>query len=251
MTRCGAKLPFADAVRLDLNCDLGEGEPVRRTRALMGQVTSVNVACGGHAGDLASMERCLTWGRVLGVRVGAHPGIQGAFGRGEVTLTSAELEVLLVQQVGALDRLARAQRVRLQHVKLHGSLYHAVERDGKLAECYLRTVSRWFGGLRVYALAGGTLVALAKRRGVEVWEEAFLDRAYRDDGSLVPRSEAGAVLTDRAVLRKRLERLRQGRGLESQAGRELPLRPRTLCVHGDTPDAVVLARLAARTLFGR
>lgn len=217
----------------------------------MGQVTSANVACGGHAGDLASMERCLIWGRELGVRVGAHPGIPGAFGRGEVTLTPAELEVLLVQQIGALERLARAQRLRLQHVKLHGSLYHAVERDGKLAECYLRTVSRWFGGLRVYALAGGTLVGLSKRWGVKVWEEAFLDRAYRDDGTLVPRSEAGAVLTDRTVLRKRLERLRQGRGLESQAGRELLLRPRTLCVHGDTPDAVVLARLAARVLFGR
>ncbi len=237
-------------MQLDFNCDLGEGEPFARTRALMRHATSVNVACGGHAGDATTMERCVRLARELGVRVGAHPGVAGAFGRGEVKLTVNEFQTLLLQQVGALHRLTEVQRVRLHHVKLHGSLYHAVERDAALGRCYIESMGRGFGGLPIYALAGGRVAALGRRLGVAVWEEAFADRAYRSDGSLVPRDESGALLTRPAEIARRVRELRAGEGILTVDGSRLPLRPRTVCVHGDTPGAIRLLAAAARALAG-
>jgi UPF0271 protein len=235
-------------MQLDLNCDLGEGEPLVRTRALMRYATSVNVACGVHAGDAATMERCVRLARELNVRVGAHPGVPGAFGRGEVKLTAGELQTLLLHQIGALHRLTEVHQVRLHHVKLHGSLYHAVERDAALGRCYVETVGRWFAGLFIYALAGGRVAALGRQLGVAVWEEAFADRAYRPDGSLVPRNEPDALLTRPAEIVRRVRELREGRGILAVDGSRLPLRPRTVCVHGDTAGAVRLLAAAARPL---
>lgn len=235
-------------MKLDLNCDLGEGEPPARTRALMRQVTSVNVACGGHAGDAATMERCVLLAKELGVRVGAHPGVAGSFGRGEFRLSPGQLQTLLLHQVGALHRLAEVHRVRLHHVKLHGSLYHAVEQDAALGRCYVETAARWFRGLPIYALAGGRVVALGQKLGVPVWAEAFADRAYRDDGTLVSRGEPGAILTDPKLVAARIRSLRDHGCWTSVSGAPLKLKPRTLCVHGDTPHALALARAARRTL---
>lgn len=237
-------------MRWDINCDLGEGEPVARTRSLMRWVTSANVACGGHAGDVRSMERCALLSVQHGVRLGAHPGLESGFGRESVSVSVSEFETLLVQQVGALQAVARACRARLHHVKLHGSLYHEVERDASLRTAYLESIARWFPGLKVFTLAGGAVAAEAPRFGVTVWEEGFLDRGYRADGTLVPRGEAQALLTDMRGRRERLERLRDGGGLLSVEGNPLAVRPRTLCVHGDSGDSTVLVRMARRILVG-
>ena len=239
-----------ERMRWDINCDLGEGEPLVRTRALMRCVTSANVACGGHAGDVRIMERCALLAVRHGVRLGAHPGLQDGFGRAQAVVSVKDLETLLIQQVGGLQAVARGCRARLHHVKLHGSLYHAVEREAPLRRAFLRAMSRWFPGLKVYALAGGTVAAEAPRLGVDVWEEGFLDRAYRDDGTLVPRGETGALMTDARQRKVRLERLREGGGLLSAGGCPLSVRPRTLCVHGDSGEAIALARLARRLLVG-
>ncbi len=233
---------------LDLNCDLGEGEPWARTRALMRHVTSVNVACGVHAGDATTMERCVLLAKGLGVRLGAHPGLAGALGRGEVRLTPSELRTLLLHQVGAFHRLTEVHRVRLHHVKLHGSLYHAVEHDPALGRCYVETIGRLFCGLPLYALAGGRVAALGRKLGVPVWEEAFADRAYREDGSLVPRGQPGAVLSDPAAAAARVRSLREHGGWTSVTGTLLKLKPRTLCLHGDTPGSVRLARVVRLAL---
>lgn len=246
--RLNAVSCHAPAVPLDLNCDLGEGEPPARTRALMRLATSVNVACGGHAGDAATMERCVLLAKSLGVKVGAHPGVIGEFGRGEVRLTPAELPTLLLAQVGALHRLTEVHRVRLHHVKLHGALYHAVEHDVRLGRCYVETMARWFRGLPIYALAGGRIAELGRELGVRIWEEAFLDRGYRADGSLVPRSESGALLTRAHEVATRLRSLRDRGGWPAQDGTWLALRPRTLCLHGDTPGALALLRTVRREL---
>ncbi len=228
---------------LDLNCDLGEGEPASRTRALMRYATSVSIACGVHAGDAASMERCVQWAQASGTRPGAHPGLPGQFGRGDSVLTPAELETLLLHQVGALHRLTEVHRVRLHHVKLHGTLYHAVEHDEKLAGGYLATMARWFRGVPVYALAGGRVAALGREWGVTVWEEAFLDRAYLPDGSLAPRTQPGALWIDPRQVRRRLRQLLAGEGIEAGDGTRLRLRPRTVCIHSDSPGALQLLRL--------
>ena len=234
----------------DLNCDLGEGEPLARTRALMRSVASVNVACGGHAGNGQTMEQCVRLALQFKVRLGAHPGAwsRADRGRGPVSMSEGELELLLLQQIGALQRVAIRHGRRLHHIKLHGSLYHATETDRRLGTCYLRTVRRYWPDLLLYVRAGGFLAKRASRFGVGVWEEAFADRAYQADGQLVPRCEPHALLVDPARVEARLRTWSQSREIIALDGTPLVLSARTFCIHSDTPNAVALARLAARWL---
>jgi len=237
-------------MRLDLNRDLGEGEPLSQTRALMRWITSANVACGGHAGDLKTMQACVRLVRQYRVRLGAHPGpwSRSDFGRGPARLAPDELELLLLQQVGALERLARMARLPLHHIKLHGALYHASEEDESLARGYVAAVQRFWPRTKIYARAGGRVARLARQAGLSVQEEAFADRSYQDDGTLVPRDKPGAVLSDQ---RSVIARVRQilGKGeLTGLSGKQIPLRPQTLCIHSDTSHAIVLARVLAKEL---
>jgi UPF0271 protein len=228
-------------MRLDLNCDLGEGEPLARTRALMRSIHSANVACGGHAGTIESMRACARLAKNEGVRLGAHPGpwSRGDFGRGTAVVQPDELELLLVQQVGALDLVARSEGVRLHHVKLHGALYHAVEADPALARRYLQSVQRWWPRCVIYARAGGQVqrIARASRSRVVVWGEAFADRGYREDGTLVPRSEPGAMVASLAEAVGRVQALAAGQPIRSVNGAPVRISARTVCVHGDGADA--------------
>ena len=232
----------------DLNCDLGEGEPWVRTRALLRQVTSANVACGGHAGDALTMERVVVEAKALGVRLGAHPGVPGAFGRGEVTLSPQQLQTLVLQQVGALDLLARRHGSRLHHIKLHGALYHAVESDNALGRAYVEAVARWFPKVTIYSRAGGLVLTLAHKAGITAWAEGFIDRAYRADGQLVPRNQDGALLTRTREITERLREWRQTGGWKSLEGPWIAVPAQTLCLHGDTPGAVALARAIRRAI---
>ncbi|MCX6860233.1 MAG: LamB/YcsF family protein [Verrucomicrobia bacterium] len=232
----------------DLNCDLGEGEPWARTRALLRQITSANVACGGHAGDALTMERVVVEAKALGVRLGAHPGVPGAFGRGEVTLSPRQLQTLVLQQVGALDLLARRHGSRLHHIKLHGALYHAVENDEALGRAYVDAVTRWFPKVKIYARAGGLILTLAREVGVAAWAEGFIDRAYCANGQLVPRNQDGALLTRTQEITQRLREWRQTGGWKSLEGSWVAVPARTLCLHGDTPGAVALARAIRRAM---
>lgn len=231
----------------DISCDLGEGESAARTGALMRSVTSANVACGGHAGDLVSMRRCVLLAAKHGVRLGAHPGPwdRANFGRGRVQITPSELELLLLQQVGVLQSLAREKDVPLHHVKLHGGLYHAVEDSSRLAHVYLETLTRHWPGCLAYAKAGGKVVAAAARvRGAKVWGEGFIDRGYLSDGGLVPRDTPGALIESRKALEMRLEDLCMRGRVTAVSGEPLPMALRTLCVHGDTPSALRLLEWA-------
>jgi len=220
------------------------------TRALMRCVTSANVACGGHGGDLETMAGCVSLAKQFGVRLGAHPGpwSRGDFGRGPLRLAARELELLLIHQVGALERLARTKRVRLHHIKLHGALYHSSESDERIAHAYLAAVRAWWPRCVVFARAGGRVARLARRVGVRVWEEAYLDRGYREDGTLVPRGAPGAILDDERSVKQRLEKLVVDGVIETVSDRPLKLQPKTLCLHSDTPKAVQFARLARRMM---
>ena len=231
-------------MKIDLNCDLGEGEPAARTRALMRCVTSANVACGGHAGDAESMDLCVRLAQQFGVRLGAHPGpwACGEFGRGAIQIDADGIELLLLQQVGALERTARARRVRLHHLKLHGALYHASETDDRLAHRYLRSVARWWPGVVIYAKANGRVAALARQAGRKVWDEGFVDRGYLDNGALVPRDQPNALVTDLRSVRRRVRTILEHSQIETISGGQLSLRPQTLCIHSDTPNSLALAR---------
>lgn len=235
-------------MKLDLNCDLGEGEPWQKTQALMRVVTSVNIACGGHAGDVASMEGCLQLASARGVRVGAHPGAAGNFGRGELAIQPGELQLLVLHQVGALHRLCQKHRVRLHHVKLHGTLYHASDADAGLADAYLDLIRTCFPGLRLFARAGGRVAIRARQLGMRIWEEGFVDRHYEPDGTLVPRGKPGAMVRTSGAVAKRLrEYLKTGRWC-ARDGTPIGLRFRTVCLHSDSPNAVAMAAVAAQCL---
>jgi 5-oxoprolinase (ATP-hydrolysing) subunit A len=236
-------------MQFDLNCDLGEGEPPAHTRLLMTHVTSANIACGGHAGDMASMRRCVRLAKTHRTLVGAHPGLcdRENFGRSDRRINANQFELLLLQQVGALERIAATERMKLHHIKLHGTLYHATEHDPKLARAYLNIVRCWWPNVIVYAFASGTVARRARRVGVKVWEEAFLDRNYREDGSLVPRNERDALLTDLGEIRKRIGLLASKQTVVTTSGASLSIRAQTLCVHSDTPGVARIVRKLAAT----
>lgn len=149
------------ATRMLLNADLGEGEPVARTRALMRLIDLANIACGGHAGSVTSMERTVRLAREHSVAIGAHPGVAADFGRGALALDGDRLEALLLQQISALAAVCKACGAKLHHVKLHGALYHAVENSEDLARRYVAFVRAWFPRLVLVGFAGGRVVRRA------------------------------------------------------------------------------------------
>ena len=187
------------------------------------------------------MEACVRLAKQYNVRVGAHPGLRSNFGRGKILIQPRELELLLLQQTSALECIARAHELKLHHIKLHGSLYHATEATERLARAYLLAVRRWYSKSIVYARAGGRVAALAPRVGVRVWEEAFADRAYESDGSLVARSWPAAIISDIREITKRVKQLIEEKTVLSRSGTLLRMAARTLCVHSDTPRAVEIA----------
>jgi UPF0271 protein len=162
----------------------------------------------------------------------------------------SELRSLLVDQLGRFDRAARAHGIRFHHIKLHGSLYHATERDRTLRSAFLETVRDHHPGVIVFALAGGRTVADARALGLEAWDEAFADRGYRDDGSLVPRGEPGAVIADQDAIADRVRHLAGSGTIVTRTGRTLSLPARTLCIHSDSPASLALVKAARDALTG-
>lgn len=236
--------------KLDLNCDLGEGESPSRQRALMRAISSANIACGGHAGDLRSMDHCVRMAREEGVHVGAHPGYPDRenFGRISRQISPSDFELLLIQQISGLEQVARSNRMKLSHIKLHGALYHDVERDSSLAIVYLETVTRFWPKAKIFALAGGNLVEASARHDARVWEEIFADRAYRPNGTLVDREADGAVLSDLKEIVSRVQSYNKTGRMKTIAGSTVGMNARTICVHSDSENALRVARALADEL---
>lgn len=234
---------------IDLNADVGEGMD---DSALMPFLTSANVACGLHAGSPAVMDRTVALAHARGVRVGAHPGYadRESFGRTDVQLPDQEVRALLLYQVAALDGIARARGVRLTHVKAHGALYNRAAKDARLARLVAEAVRDFDPRLRLVGLAGSLQIEAARAAGLRAAGEAFADRRYMPDGSLMPRSQPGAVLHDPAdAARQALRIARDGEVLASDGSR-LRLEAQTLCLHGDTEGAASIARAVREALEG-
>ena len=229
-------------IRIDLNCDLGEG--AGHDAELMPFVTSANIACGGHAGDAASMRAAVDRALQHGVAVGAHPGFADRehFGRRELPLTPAQARALVAAQVAALAAVAREAGARLAHVKPHGALYNLAARDAALAVAVADAVHAAGPELVLFGLAGSHLLAAAQARGLRVASEVFADRTYLPDGSLTPRSRPDALIQeeDDAVAQV-LRMVREGK-VRALGGRDVAVRADTVCVHGDGPHAVAFAR---------
>ena len=238
---------------IDLNCDLGEGfgaYSLGDDAVMLGIVTSANIACGFHAGDPGIMARTVQEAHERGVAIGAHPGLPdlAGFGRREMAISPDDAYALTLYQIGALAAFARANGTRLHHVKPHGALYHQAERDAKIAEAIARAVRDFDPSLILYALSGGHLARVGESIGLQVADEVFADRAYLADGSLVPRHLKGAVITDAESAAARMVRLLREGCLTALDGIELTLNIDTICVHGDTPNAVDMARILRAAL---
>lgn len=232
---------------MDINSDLGESYGAWRMGdddAMLAIVTSANVACGFHAGDPAGILQTLKAAAAHGVAVGAHvayPDLVG-FGRRNMDPTSAELVADVIYQIGALQGLARAAGTRVRYVKPHGALYNTIAHDERQASDVIAAMQAADPQLTLLALAGSPLVERARARGLAVVAEAFADRAYNDDGSLVSRRLPGAVLHDPdAVAERMLQWVERGE-LPSISGRPVRIEADSICVHGDSPGAVEMAR---------
>jgi len=228
---------------MDLNADLGEGAPF--DAELMSLVTSANVACGAHAGDEETMRSTMALALLHGVSIGAHPGYRDRanFGRREIAIGAAEAAALVEDQLGLARAAAQREGARLSHVKLHGAFYNAAARDPELAESVAAAVKRTDPSLALFALAGSMAVAAGLRHGLRTIGEAFFDRAYRSDGSLVPRSEPGALIADEATaVSQVLQLVRAGSVPVLGGGPPVTIAAETVCVHGDGPRAVAFAR---------
>ncbi|MGJ8654235.1 MAG: 5-oxoprolinase subunit PxpA [Opitutaceae bacterium] len=226
---------------LIINCDLGENESAEQTEALLALVDAANVCCGVHAGSIEKTRETLLLAKAAGVLVGAHPGMSATGGRGEVAISAASFRSLLVEQLGAFLEVAESESVPVRYVKLHGSLYHAVEQDVELLNVYLDTVAAQASDLGVFGLAGGACVSAARARDLKVWEEAFADRGYREDGSLVPRNEPEALLP-LSVACQRFAQWKSSGLMAAVRGESFALKADTFCVHSDSPDALELLR---------
>jgi UPF0271 protein len=237
-------------MRIDLNCDMGEGSG--SDACLMPLVTSVNVGCGFHAGGPEAMRRTVRLAKRHGVAVGAHPSYpdRAGFGRRFLAASADEVRDDATYQIGALWAFCRAEGVRLTHVKAHGALYNAAAGDAELARALCEAAMAIDPALAVVCLAGSTMVGVAREVGVPCVEEAFADRAYTGSGTLVSRRAPGAVIEDPGRVAERVSIMARERRVVAVDGSVIPLHAATICVHGDTPGAEALvvairARLAA------
>jgi len=233
-------------MRTDINCDMGESfgsYRIGEDEKVMPCITSANVACGWHAGDPMIMARTLELAATHGVAVGAHPGYPDLLGYGRRNLETfpGEVRNYILYQIGALAAFAGAVGVKLQHVKPHGAMYNLAARDEQTAKEMIEAVQAYDPGLILVTLAGSLCAQMAADAGLRVAEEVFPDRAYLSTGQLAPRSMPGAVIHDPEQVKERVLRLVRTGMMTSIDGRDLALRADTLCVHGDNPEACLLA----------
>lgn len=229
-------------VKIDLNADLGEGS--RADAELMTLVTSVNIACGFHAGDAQTMLESVRNAIKNGVAIGAHPSFPDRenFGRTAMDLPPATVYAQVLYQIGALEAMVCAQNGVMRHVKPHGMLYNQAAKDADLADAIARAVRDCSPRLILVGLAGSELIRAGQRLGLTTRQEVFADRGYQPDGSLVPRTQAGALITDEGkALAQTLEMVRAGRVIAVD-GTPANVQADTVCLHGDGEHALQFAR---------
>ena len=228
--------------QLDLNADVGEGQP-GVDAAVIPLMSSVNIACGLHAGDPSTMAATVRLAVAHGVAVGAHPGYadRETFGRRPEHHSTDEIRDLLLYQLGALDAIVRAEGTQLEHVKPHGALYNQAERDPELARAIIATIRRFNPRLRLIGRASSAMQRVAATVGHPFAAEAFADRRYQADGSLQSRAEPGAILVDAGEVVAQVRSLITVGEVRASDGSRVKVAFETLCLHGDTPGAPQLA----------
>jgi 5-oxoprolinase (ATP-hydrolysing) subunit A len=229
--------------RIDINCDMGESFGVYklgRDSEVMNYISSANIACGWHASDPMVMDETVRMAKEKAVAVGAHPGYPDlmGFGRRRMELSIAEIEAYLLYQLGAMAAFAKAYGLPLQHIKAHGALGNLAFVDLEASKAIARAAARFDKNIIFVALAGTVMVQAAKEVGVHFAEEVYADRVYNPDGTLQSRKISGSVIHDpEKAARQVLTMVLEGYVL-AHDGTKVPVKPDTLCVHGDTPSAI-------------
>ncbi|HJD50150.1 MAG TPA: LamB/YcsF family protein [Candidatus Corynebacterium intestinavium] len=243
---------MTSAQYIDLNADLGEsnaGNPVSDDAAMIRVVSSANTACGFHAGDPHDIAKTLEAAAERGVTIGAHVGYRDktGFGRRFIDYTPAELADEVLYQIGALDALARSQGTKVSYVKPHGALYNTIVHHEAQAQAVVDGVKA-FGDLPLLLLPGSVAIEKAEAAGLRAVREAFADRNYNPDGTLVSRRESNAVLHDPDAVAERVLRLATEGTLNAVDGSEISIGAESVCIHGDSPGAVAMAEHIATRL---
>jgi UPF0271 protein len=225
-------------MKIDLNCDMGELDDAAHEAALMGYITSANIACGGHAGDAQTMERTARLAMERGVRIGAHPGYPDRenFGRLEIAMTAEAIADTVYAQIARLDDVVRGLGGTIVHVKPHGALYNVAVRDGGVARAIANGVARWNPRTTLFGLAGSPMLDVWREMGMTVAGEAFADRRYEPDGTLRSRKFPDALITNPQEAAAQAARFAR-EGLAE-----------TICVHGDTPGSVEILKACREAL---
>ncbi len=240
--------------KVDLNSDLGESFGAY-TMGLDAQVikyvTSANVACGWHAGDPMVMEATVAAAKETGAAVGAHPGYPDllGFGRRNMVISAQEAKAYIQYQIGALSAFTQSHGLTLQHVKPHGALYNMAAKDYTLARALAEGIAAVDKNIIMLALANSQMVTAAQDVGLRVANEVFADRAYMEDGTLVPRNQEGAVIHDEALAIERVITMVTKGTVTAITGKDIPIKVDSICVHGDNPKAVDFVRTIREELI--
>ncbi len=234
-------------VQVDLNCDMGESfgaYQMGNDEELFSSITSANIACGFHAGDPSTMHKTVKLAIQHGVGIGAHPGLPDlvGFGRREMQISSKEAYELMVYQMGALAAFIDAEGGKFQHVKPHGALYNMAAKNKALAEAIAEAVYHVNPNLVLFGLSGSEVIQAGKRLGLRTANEVFADRTYQQDGSLTPRNQAGAMITDEEMSVHQVIRMVKEGLVKSQQDVDIPIQADTICIHGDGAHAVAFAK---------
>src|SRR6476619_3863735 len=233
---------------IDINCDMGEG--IGNDEALMPYITSANIACGFHAGNGETIRRTIDLAKLYNVRIGAHPSFRDKdfFGRRELDIPGDKLYAIVIEQIIKMDMIAREKGVKLYHVKPHGALYNMAARDPKIARIIAQTVKDFDESLVIYGLSGSHLVKESQAMGLVTANEAFADRTYRDDGSLTPRSQPNAIITNETESLQQVMQIMEQGTVTTVTGKVIPMQAETICIHGDEKTAVNIARAISNAL---
>jgi len=235
-------------MQIDLNCDMGEGfgvYSIGSDEQAMPFITSANIACGFHASDPATIWKTVKMAKANGVSVGAHPSYPDlvGFGRRPMEVSAEEVMADVIYQIGALSAFCRREGVKLQHVKPHGALYNKAAVSSAIAFAVAEAIKSVDDGLYMVCLSNSEMVTAARTTGIRYVEEVFADRAYTREGKLVPRTQAGAVIHDPAVAAERVLGMVRNRSVVAIDGTIVPINAQTICVHGDTAEALEMIRI--------
>jgi UPF0271 protein len=233
---------------VDLNCDLGEG--TGNDEEIMPYITSANIACGFHAGDAATMKKTVDTAIRMGIKIGAHPGLpdREGFGRMPMSVSLDEIRSFIIYQIGALDAFVRVAGGRLNHVKLHGALYNMASRDYEISKVATDTIYRINKEITFIGLCDSPMIQAAKDSGIPYLNEVFADRAYNSDGTLVSRQTKGAFIEDVEICVNRALRMIHDGKVTSIDSIDIRIQPDTICVHGDGPQALLLAKRLSQAI---